>query len=135
MIPERRGVNDRPLAERIRWGVNRGLPIGLVYSAFVLSMYYVKGPAYLGAPGIPVSLGVGLYIVAGTIGGAIVGALLPLLRRTGGRALVGIAVMLPVCAAFGTMLFGAPTGWQGPEWFAILSSGFLLGGLGGATTR
>ena len=128
-------MTDPPLAERVRWGVSHGLLIGLLYAAFVLLMYYEKGPAYLGAPGISVSLALGLYIVSGTIGGAIVGALLPLHRRAGGRALIGIAVMLPVCAAFGTLLFGAPTGWRGAEWFAILSARLLLGGFGGVTTR
>lgn len=131
---ERHRVGDPPLADRIRWGVGRGLPIGLLYAALVLLMYYAKGPAYLGVPGTSVPSALGLYIVAGAIGGAIVGALLPLRRVTGGRSVIGIAVMLPVCAAFGTLLLGAPTDWRGAECFAVLSSGVLLGGFGGATT-
>lgn len=126
---------DPPLPNRLRWGASHGLLIGVLYAALVLFTYLMKGTGNLGHGGLPIGTALALYIASGSVGGAIVGALLPFRRQPGGRALIGVAVMLPVSAAFGTLLFGAPFVWGGAEWFGVLSSALLLGGIGGATTR
>lgn len=76
----------RDILSRARQGVLYGLMMAACYGVYVSGLYALKGPAPLGGTGVFVILAG--YVVAGAIGGATIGVLLPLTRWIAGAIAV-----------------------------------------------
>lgn len=85
-------------------GVILGVAGAMVLSFIVLVIYGVRGPDTFDRLGISLGSAIGLYFVAGIIGGALLGLLLPLTVWRMGAAFVGIMVAIPLYFGAGILL-------------------------------
>jgi hypothetical protein len=83
-----------------------------MFSAWVVLVYLVGGRGAFDEMGTTVYAVLLCYYIAGIIGGALVGLLLPLTRTLVGRMLVGGIASLVVCVSAQTTLQGAAWHWD-----------------------
>lgn len=107
-----------------------GLVLGLVAGAFLcflaLVVYSLRGPGTFDRLGVPLGTVLGLYIIGGAVGGALIGLMLPLTIRREGAAAVGIVGALPLYLA-GSILLGQEDLYSGAIAAVIVggAAGFL----------
>jgi hypothetical protein len=122
-------IQGEPIPLRLRWGVRNGLGISLVYVAFVALQFILNANmrATYADTLVPI---VGVYLIGGCVGGAMVGLLLPFIRSRTACGIVGALVILPMAillhyvwltnadwrpsriatVVFGSLMIGVPLG-------------------------
>ena len=88
------------------WGFRYGVVFGLFFSAWAVVALIVGGPETFARQGTTFGEIIGLYLVGGSIAGAIVGMLRPLAYRRVGAAVVGFFAALPLAVGTKIMLSG-----------------------------
>ena len=111
-------------------GAKVGFAFGVLYSAWLLLLLLLNGPAYFQARGINVLLLVGAYLLSGLLAGSLVGMVQPVVRNWLGAAIVGYLVSFPILHLIG-MTDGAadPLGAEALRVTAVTAA--LLGPAGG----
>jgi hypothetical protein len=94
------------MLKRIRRFAVLGFLFGCFLSAWALIVFLIIGPERFGERGTPLLLLILLYLTAGPVAGAVVGALLPLWRSTPGALLLGWSAALPVAVLIRTAAVG-----------------------------
>jgi hypothetical protein len=122
-------LRSEPFPNRLRWGVRNGIGISLVYVGFAALqfLFNMNLRATYGDTLVPI---VGVYLIGGCLGGALVGLLLPFIRSRTVCGIIGFLVILPTAilthyvwltnadwgpsriatVVFGSLLIGAPLG-------------------------
>lgn len=77
---------------------------------------------------------IAMYLMAGMVSGALVGAMRPLLQWRIGAAIVGVAAAIPTAAAIVTMISGTPD-WGRDEIITFVITSLALGAPGGVIVR
>lgn len=123
----------------VRFAVGTGFVMATLFSLWVVVMYLAGGPRAFSAIGTTVYAVVLCYYVAGIVGGALVGLLLPLTGTLGGRMLVGIVASLVLGISAQTTLKGAIWHWDRTTLVATTAlavfMGMVLGPLGARELR
>jgi hypothetical protein len=112
-----------------------GLLLAGILSIWVLSLAILTGSMTLSVRGTRVGALtiIAVYLAGGGIGGAIVGALLPLVRWRLGSVLVGIIAVLPLAAGITYSLAVASA--PGMDWITMIIGAVVLGGILGPAYR
>ena len=93
-------------------GIQVGVLLATIFSAWVLYNHSVAGSRAIERSGATVAGLVLAYYSAGVIGGALVGALIPLARRPGGTILIGCVTAVIVVFALQTARKGSFWNWD-----------------------
>jgi hypothetical protein len=113
------------LRRRPLWGLGMGLAMGMVLLLFAgVRVGSLRFPGEITAT----------YLLGGAIGGFAFGLCLPYARSRLGATLVGVVVVGPFFALFGT-LDAFVSGDEAVSWWAYGVSGVLVGGLAGYVIR
>lgn len=97
-----------------------GLVMATLYSAYAVFLYVGSGPAIFARHGTNLLTVILTYYVAGSIGGAAVGMLLPLTRYLAGQLIVGVVVACIVFFCITVAAQGPPWSWRGEDWEGLL---------------
>jgi len=120
--------------DRVWRGVRWGIAVALCYVGWAAIVYLTTGGEAFTEKNASFLGVVGAYLAGGIGGGAIVGALVPVMRRKAGAVVVGIIGFAPVLLAFRVAQFGfAP--WTSDDTLMVLTLSLLLGGFGGLVVR
>lgn len=111
----------------LRWGVKSGLAAGAIIALAALAVLGVKGFPDLGFPILAL---VGLYLLAGAVGGMLVGLTRHLMTTPTRASLLGVVIAVPVMMLLGRAGFGPYTSWGSEEFGGILLSSVFLGWFG-----
>lgn len=95
---------------RIRIGLEWGASFAAVYSAYVTLLWLLRGEGPFERADTTLGKVILAYFLAGLVGGAVFGLLLPMGRNRWGAALLGFLVALPVTYALG-MAVEPPERW------------------------
>lgn len=115
------------LKERIRYGLMVGLVMATMYSAWSLLLYFVARRPPSGGSTVAIHVAILAYYSAGTIGGAVIGAMLPLRDSWPGIVLLGVvtALILFFCVEIATS--GPFWLWNGEVWREMAMLAVLCG--------
>jgi len=118
-------VAEMKRSAQVRTGLGWGLAFATCYSGYVLLLWIARGRVVFDRVGMNVWEVILAYYGSGLVGGAIVGALLPLGRSRPGAALLGFLVAFPVLYTLG--MFLEPAAAWGSELLlaAALSASFV----------
>lgn len=117
------------LLRDLKWGVAWGAFVGLIYTAMAGGIIALRGGMPDDSP--PVMLILSLYVVAGVLGGAILGIARPWVTTRRRAMMLGPLIVAPVCCGFIMLGYGTPLQWDGPGWFAAVAGSIILGLMGG----
>lgn len=127
-------MNNLSLASRVRIGMRYGVFLGVVFSAFGAIAVVVSGPASLSRYSTTLLAVIGVYLVGGGLGGALVGALLPLGRSVIGAAVIGVFTAGLIGVGIRVSRYGlAP--WVIRDTLTLLLFAVVVGGLCGVVSR
>lgn len=122
------GVTSRIwVRDRLRWGARWGLVTGAVIALAALGILGLKGFPDLGFP-IPALIG--LYLLAGGVGGMLVGLTRHLMTTPTRASLLGVVIAVPVMMLLAPAALGPYASWNGEEFGGILLSSLFLGWFG-----
>lgn len=110
-------AHQNTLPGRIVWGVAWGLFLAVAFTilgAILALIRALVGPAHGWQAGLSYLSVIGFYLVAGVVGGALVGLLYPLTRWWIGRRVAGIVVAVPITIAVRYTVYG-PGLWTEAE--------------------
>ena len=113
----------------VRTCVKIGLGIGVLFSLYVVVAYAVTAGSILDGYGTTLPVVLATYLGGGIVGGAIVGALLPLGRRWYGAMLVGSIGLMPFYAMIEFAMF--PAGRRSIYMLSTLLVAATVGSLAG----
>jgi hypothetical protein len=125
---------EKPLLERARLGILAGLGYAAVYSLVAVAVFRFKDPADLAKLHASLMQVVFAYVAGAVVGGALVGALLPITRWAPGAFLVGTAGTLPFFL-MASLLIASDAPWFPDQLVMALIASMLLGGLLGLFFR
>lgn len=111
--------------ESVRWGLEWGIGMAVVFSLFVIVQSLLRGSFYYERYSISTWTIVGAYAVAGITAGIVAGVLRPMTARRAGAILLGMLVGVVVYGIVGIAMFGL-------HWAAAVSAlvaGSLVGGM------
>jgi hypothetical protein len=111
----------------VKGGVILGFVISSLYSLYAVILYAIRGSAAFEANGVTMAGIVAAYYGAGIIGGAIVGALSPLLRWRLGATVVGMVAGFVVFVGIGLATEGYFTRWTNRTWETAVVLGTFFG--------
>lgn len=117
----------RPWQRNVRGGVVTGLIYATGYSIFVAVIYLLGGARGAEKSGLTIFSVLLTYYAAGVLGGATVGALLPLTRWRVGRAAVSVAAAFVVFFCIGITSSGPFWRWTSREWEPVIVLGLIFG--------
>jgi hypothetical protein len=127
-------VTQENTLRNLYWGVRWGLTFAGVYCAWALLLLLFGGEEAFRKQGITFVEAFGSYIASGVFGGAVVGALRPLLERSWGAPIVGIVAAIPIGFAFDLATAGAR--WASTtSLITIAIFSVTLGAMGGLMLR
>ena len=112
-----------------------GCLLATVYSAFVIAVTLLNGSTVVDKHGVSLTTVVVTYYVAGTLGGAIVGALNSFARSGVSPVLLGIPAGLISFFCIGTATEGPFWTWDRSVWEGVAIMGVILGAAAGAVWR
>lgn len=115
------------MTTNVRTGTLIGFVIASLYSLYAVILYAIRGAAPFEANGVSLGGIVAAYYGAGVAGGAIVGALSPLLRWRLGATIVGIVAGFVVFLGIGLATEGHISRWTGRTWETAIVLGTLFG--------
>lgn len=122
------------LANRVRIGMRYGVFLGIVFSVFGAIAVVVSGPASLSRYGTTLPAVIGTYLAGGALGGAFVGALLPLGRSAVGAAVIGVLTAGLIGVGIRVSMYGlAP--WVIRDTLTLLLFASVVGAFGGVVAR
>ncbi len=116
--------------QRVRVGLGWGLSFAGVYTAFVLVVALLRGSAPFERVGTTLPKAIAAYVVAGLLGGAAFGLLLPVGRTRLGAAVLGFVIALPVMYTI-TIAMDPAALENTSRWVVTLGSAVILGPAGG----
>lgn len=119
---------ERPLLERARLGILAGLGYAAVYSLVAVAVFRFKDPADLANLHASLSQVVFSYVAGAVVGGALVGALLPIARWAPGAFVLGTIGTLPFFLMV-FLLIASDAPWFPDQLVMALIASMLLGGL------
>jgi hypothetical protein len=99
-------MTDDALSPRVRRYVSWGFFVGACLCVFLLPAVVLTGNRPLARYGLTPLEIAALYVLAGTLGGALVGVLYPITRWFLGAFLLGAIALLPVYLGFALLLAG-----------------------------
>jgi len=108
------------LATNLLWGVRRGAGIACIYSAVAIILAFMqRSPEFPGYNANVFEI-IALYLLGGTLGGAITGVLRPIGGSAVGGGVIGLIAGIPFFAG-GLILFaGMPTVWHKQAWITLV---------------
>lgn len=110
---------------------------GLLFSAWVVVLMLLNFSTTINVRGHATNglAAIALYLIGGSISGAIVGAMFPLMRSWAGAVLTGIVACIPLAFGLGFMISGGYSGIDvvGPMAVFAVMFGALMGVMGRAT--
>ncbi len=121
----------KTLGHDVRWGVMHGAAIAGGYSAFACVMFAIRGPRLVAVYHLSLGGFIGLYFLAGILGGILVGVLKPIAKWHLGAVALGAIVAMPVYLCTAWVLGDHPASWSGSQWFFNLSFILVIGGYAG----
>lgn len=104
-----------------------GLVMATLYSAYAVLLYLGAGPAVFARHGTSLLPVIVTYYVAGSVGGAAVGMLLPLTRYLLGQLVVGVVVASIVFFCITVAAQGPPSSWRDEDWEGLLVLSLVTG--------
>lgn len=110
------------------WGVGWGLAFALVYIAFVLLLYAVRGTVPFERHQVTLPGVIATYFAGALTAGTIVGMMRPLTATRLGAIVTGAIAAVPVYLGFGIAVDGWFTAWSADEWSTVWGLAPLMGG-------
>lgn len=114
-------------SSRLKWGAEWGLISGGVFALMALVVLALKGFPDIG---MPVAWFLVLYLLAGLVGGVLVGLTRPLMTTPTRTSMLGVVIALPIIAVLAPSALGPYPAWGGEEWGAVVLSSVVLGWFG-----
>ena len=105
------------------------------YSLFAIVVALAQGSIAFSQYGRDLAQILTSYLVAGLVGGAIVGLLRPFNSTVIGSAITGFIASFSVFLAMNTLLAGNPSRWPEGEWWTVLVISIIAGPLVGMYLR
>lgn len=129
-------TRGRSVVDNLGWGAGWGFLFGGVYALYVGALVLLQGPEVVTQYGLSVRDQLLIYLLTGTLGGALVGLFRPLLKFI--PVLIGVGVLTGM--TFGGLLQLATTGqpisaWDDSTWERIVVLGSLWGVMGSLALR
>lgn len=133
MLVTRRALPGKmPRHRNVPAGALVGLLFGLVYSVIAVVLFLARGQgAFEYQAGVSLLILMGVYMVGGVLGGAVVGLLLPWTNNRWGAVVVGMIAAVPVVTGVAIAMDGMPSGWSDASLGSLILTSVLLGGAGG----
>ena len=94
----------QPLLRRVRWGIGWGLVFAAILSLWLLVPVLFGWPSRFVEAGVTPLIAVALYVLAGLLGGTIVGLSAPLAKSARGAAAVGALAAIPAYGGAGLLV-------------------------------
>jgi hypothetical protein len=117
------------MLRNLKWGVVSGVFLGAVLSIMAGVLVGLRGGLPPEAPDLKVLLGV--YPIAGVIGGAIIGLLRPWLTTESRALIVAPVAIFPAVVGFLLITNGGMSTWDGPTWVTAIAGSIMIGLIGG----
>ena len=112
-----------------------GMLMATIYAAYAVGLYLVEGAVPFSKNGTSLGIVLLVYYLAGGIGGAVVGLLMPLTRTLLGVVVVGIVVAFVVFFCIGTASSGPAWRWTPSAWRQLGYLSISFGTAGGVGWR
>jgi len=118
----------KTLWRNVWWGAGWGLFTGVIYSAFGMGVLLLRGGGSSARDEVSAPVLILFYLLAGLVGGVIVGLFRPLLKHRAWSTATGVIALLPASVGVLRLMAGPISGWGGAEWFAVFGTAAFLGG-------
>lgn len=115
------------MIHNLRRCVAVGVACALIYSAWVLVIYFMRGSAPFDRVGASLGVVVGFYLAMGMLGGAVVGVMWPLARWRAGAFGISLLVAFMVTMGALIVLEGSPAEWDPRIWIVVPIMGGAFG--------
>jgi len=112
------GMTQRPLSERLRWGAAHGAGFAVALIGLATAGAIATRRASLETVGLGLPAIAALYLFGCTVGGGIVGALLPMARHLYGLVILCIVAVLPL--GFATFWTAGGFRWDSDATLAVV---------------
>ena len=116
-------------------GVGVGAVMATLYSLFVLVVFLVSGSDAFDKYETSLPIVVVTYYASGILGGATIGAFLPMAKHFLGRIVLGIIGGLIVFFCIVMAMEGPFWNWSSTDWETVAFAGVVMGGIAGAFWR
>lgn len=124
-----------PFRFRPFWGMGVGVLFAIVLMMYFMVREQLLGDVSLWAQGETLEQVIAMYLVAGMMGGLLLGVLLPWARDPLGAVVVGIIVVMPFFVLQAWVDAGRPGGEREIGWWSVVVGSALVGGLAGYLIR
>lgn len=113
--------------QNVTFGLIIGLSLATLYSAWAVAIYFLSGTEAFTKHQTTIGAVLLTYYVAGSIGGATVGAMIPLGRSLPGRIAIGIVAATIFFTCVFVAMYGPLWVWSDRTWQNLAISAALFG--------
>ena len=119
------------LSSNLLWGLLSGLGAAVFFSLIAAVLYALASFRDISGGGVPLSTVIASYLLAGAVGGIVLGLLKPIVRRWWGAALAGTAIAFVLAFAIEVSSNGWITHWPADAFETMVSYALIFGPVGG----